>query len=112
MKIIYLITIISLSLLISCAAEDRVPTNEAQSQLYAAAKFAADRCGTPIPEPYFLILNEPIRRNLDLCTISITRTGCPFSGYPLPCALIYLENDPGDLPWYLNFNELSKQQIK
>lgn len=113
MKFYFLFLLLIGAFVIQCApAEDRIPTNDAQSQLYAAAKFAAEKCGTPIPEPVFLILNEPIKRNLDLCTISITRTSCPFTGYPLPCVLIYLEKDPGDLPWYLNFNELSKQQIR
>ncbi|TGN17291.1 hypothetical protein [Leptospira idonii] len=98
---------------ISCApGEDRVAVNDAQSQIYAAAKFAADKCGTPIPEPAILVINEPLKRNLDLCTISLTRVGCPFVGFPITCLLIYLEKDPGDIPWYMNFNELSKQQIK
>ncbi len=98
---------------ISCAQTDeRVDVSDAQSQILAAAKFAADKCGTPIPEPLLLVVSDPIKRNLDLCTISITRTGCPFSGYPLPCILIYSQKDPGDLPWYINFNGISKVQIK
>ncbi|MCG6144418.1 hypothetical protein [Leptospira bandrabouensis] len=91
---------------------DRVDTNDAQSQIYSAAKFAADKCGNPIPNPPLLVLNKPIQRNLDLCTIAITRTECPFLGYPLPCTLIYLEQETGEIPWYLNFNEISKTQIK
>lgn len=97
----------------SCAQTDEVvDVSDAQSQILAAAKFAADKCGTPIPEPFLLVVNDPIKRNLDLCTISITRTGCPFTGYPLPCLLIYLQKDPGDIPWYINFNGISKVQIK
>ncbi|PJZ84638.1 hypothetical protein [Leptospira harrisiae] len=91
---------------------DRVDTNDAQSQVYAAAKFASEKCGNPIPNPPLVIVNKPIQRNLDFCTIAITRTECPFLGYPLPCTLIYLEQETGDIPWYLNFNELSKIQIK
>ena len=91
---------------------DHVDTSDAQSQVYAAAKFASEKCGNPIPNPPLVIVNKPIQRNLDLCTIAITRTECPFLGYPLPCTLIYLEKETGDIPWYLNFNEISKTQIK
>ncbi|MGE8721323.1 hypothetical protein ACO2KH_07295 [Leptospira terpstrae] len=107
------IFILSFGLTIHCGAGvDRVDTNDAQSQVYAAAKFASEKCGNPIPNPPLVIINKPIQRNLDFCTIAITRTECPFLGYPLPCTLIYLEKETGDLPWYLNFNELSKIQIK
>nr|WP_244241474.1 hypothetical protein [Leptospira perdikensis] len=99
--------------IIHCGAGvDRVDTSDAQSQVYAAAKFASEKCGNPIPNPPLVIVNKPIKRNLDLCTIAITRTECPFLGYPLPCTLIYLEKETGDIPWYLNFNEISKIQIK
>ncbi|MDZ4726037.1 MAG: hypothetical protein SH817_07765 [Leptospira sp.] len=111
LKIFLLITMIVFSS--SCAQEEeRVPVSDAQSQILASAKFSADRCGTPIPEPPLIIVSDPIKRNLDLCTISITRTGCPFTAYPLPCLLIYLQKDPGNIPWYVNFNEISKQTIK
>ncbi len=101
------------SLFSNCAqVEDTVPVNDAQSQIYAAAKFAADRCNTPIPSPPILVINAPVKRNLDLCTISITRTGCPFLGYPIACTLIYLDRDPGNIPWWANFNALSRQQIR
>ncbi|MDF3819750.1 hypothetical protein P3G55_07570 [Leptospira sp. 96542] len=112
MKSFFSLTLVCL-LVVHCAPPiDKVDTNDAQSQIYAAAKFAADKCGTPIPQPPLIVIHDPIQRNLDLCTIAITRTECPFNGYPLPCLLIYLEKDSGDLPWYLNFNELSKIQIK
>jgi hypothetical protein len=109
-----LISMVSLLLTVgNCApGEETVEINDAQSQVYAAAKFAADRCGTRIPEPFLIIVTKPIKRNLDLCTISLTRTGCPFVGYPLPCVLIYSQKDPGDIPWYINFNGISKVQIK
>ncbi len=104
--------VVMLSWQVNCApGEETVDVNDAQSQVLAAAKFAADKCGTPIPQPPLIILDSPVKRNLDLCTISITRTGCPFNAYPLPCLLIYLQKDPGDIPWYINFNELSKQKI-
>jgi len=107
------ISLAFISFFISCAQTDEtVPVSDAQSQILAAAKFAADKCGTLIPEPFLLVVNEPIKRNLDLCTISITRTGCPFTGYPLPCLLIYSQKDPGDIPWYINFNGVSKEQLK
>ncbi|EOQ90227.1 hypothetical protein LEP1GSC202_0647 [Leptospira yanagawae serovar Saopaulo str. Sao Paulo = ATCC 700523] len=100
-------------LIFNCApGVDRVDTNDAQSQVYSAAKFASEKCGNPLPNPPLLIVNKPIQRNLDLCTIAITRTECPFLGYPLVCTLIYLEEETGDIPWYLNFNEISKLQIK
>lgn len=97
---------------INCATEDTVAINDAQSQIYSAAKFAADKCNTPLPNPPLLVVSEPIKRNLDLCTIAITRTGCPFLGYPLICTLIYLDKDSGDIPWWLNFNGFSREQIK
>ncbi|MCW7468687.1 hypothetical protein [Leptospira kanakyensis] len=113
MKIRILFFLFASGLLINCGPSvDRVETDDAQSQVYAAAKFASEKCGNPIPNPPLVILNKPIQRNLDFCTIAITRTECPFLGYPLPCTLIYLEQETGDLPWYLNFNELSKIQIK
>ncbi|TGN13128.1 hypothetical protein EHS11_04295 [Leptospira ilyithenensis] len=108
-----LILLFFLGTFMQCASqEDTVPVNEAQSQVYAAAKFAAEKCGTPIPNPPLIIVNPPLQRNLDLCSISITRVGCPFVGFPIACTLIYLQKDPGNIPWYANFNELSKQQIK
>jgi hypothetical protein len=110
MKRIFVLSILSI---FACApGVEKVDVSDAQSQIFAAAKFAADKCGTPIPEPPLIVVNDPVKRNLDLCTISITRVGCPFTGYPITCTLIYLQKDPGDIPWYLNFNELSKQQIK
>ncbi|MBM9548606.1 hypothetical protein JWG40_16390 [Leptospira sp. 201903074] len=113
MKFWFGIFILTVGLTYHCGpGVDRVETNDAQSQVYAAAKFASEKCGNPIPNPPLVILNKPIQRNLDFCTIAITRTECPFLGYPLPCTLIYLEKETGDLPWYLNFNELSKIQIK
>lgn len=73
-----LILLASFAIFMQCAAqEDRVPVNEAQSQVYAAAKFAAEKCGTPIPNPPLIIVNPPLKRNLDLCSVSITRVGCP-----------------------------------
>ncbi|GBF50887.1 lipoprotein [Leptospira ryugenii] len=108
-KLIFLL----LPFFIACGQEaEVVDVNDAQSQIYAAAKFAADRCGSQIPNPPLIVVTKPIKRNLDLCTISITRTGCPFVGYPLPCLLIYSQNETGDLPWYVNFNGISKIQIK
>ncbi|WP_411823833.1 hypothetical protein [Leptospira sp. 'Mane'] len=108
-----LLFLFSFAIFLQCMAqEDRVPVDEAQSQVYAAAKFAADKCGTGIPNPPLLIVSPPLKRNLDLCSISITRVGCPFVGFPIACTLIYLQKDPGNIPWYANFNELSKQQIK
>lgn len=113
MKTTFLILFVSLVLILNCGpGVDRVPTSDAQSQVYAAAKYASEKCGNPLPNPPLVIVNEPVRRNLDLCTISITRTECPFLGYPLVCTLIYLEEETGDIPWYLNFNEISKLQIK
>ncbi|MBM9592454.1 hypothetical protein JWG41_19920 [Leptospira sp. 201903075] len=113
MKIGTITFLIALGSIIHCGPSvDRVDTSDAQSQVYAAAKFASEKCGNPIPNPPLVIVNKPIKRNLDLCTISITRTECPFLGYPLPCTLIYLEQETGDIPWYLNFNEISKIQIK
>lgn len=113
MKTLIGFLIVIAALIINCGpGVDRVDTNDAQSQVYAAAKFASEKCGNPIPNPPLVIVNKPIQRNLDFCTIAITRTECPFLGYPLPCTLIYLEKETGDVPWYLNFNELSKIQIK
>ncbi|TGK89459.1 hypothetical protein EHQ23_03470 [Leptospira bourretii] len=113
MKTLIGFLIVIAALITNCGpGVDRVDTNDAQSQVYAAAKFASEKCGNPIPNPPLVILNKPIQRNLDLCTIAITRTECPFLGYPLPCTLIYLEQETGDIPWYLNFNEISKIQIK
>ncbi|PJZ47292.1 hypothetical protein [Leptospira brenneri] len=113
MKVQKFIFLLTICLTFNCGATvDRVDTNDAQSQVYSAAKFASEKCGNPIPNPPLVIVTKPIKRNLDLCTIAITRTECPFLGYPLPCTLIYLEQETGDIPWYLNFNEISKTQIK
>ncbi|MBL0955657.1 MAG: hypothetical protein IBJ01_12885 [Leptospira sp.] len=113
MKIQIGILLFTLIMIFNCGSGvDRVETNDAQSQVYAAAKFASEKCGNPLPNPPLVIVNKPIQRNLDLCTIAITRTECPFLGYPLVCTLIYLEEETGDIPWYLNFNEISKIQIK
>ena len=92
--------------------DDSISKENAQSQIYAAADYKAKKCGTPIPQPPLIVFTDQIQRNLDLCTIAITRMDCPFDGYPIICLGIYSPEAVPDLPWYANFKDLTKQKFK
>ncbi|MCB1143663.1 MAG: hypothetical protein H7A24_03515 [Leptospiraceae bacterium] len=92
--------------------EDMISKNDAQSQIYFAANFKAKECNTPIPEPQLLVFSDQYKRNLDLCTIAITKMDCPFDGYPIICMGIYTNKETPSIPWYLNFKELTKTKFK
>jgi hypothetical protein len=102
-----------LAFLISCN-EKPVPAWDAQSQINAAADYKARECKQAgPPQPPLLVFTDQDSRNLNLCSVAITRTSCPFSGYPVICLGIYTTEKLGDIPWYLNFNnDLAKRQIK
>ena len=118
-----------LAFLISCN-EKPVPAWDAQSQINAAVTYKAKACRDEcvnnaitatakadcretIPQPPLLVSTDQDSRNLNLCSVAITRTGCPFAGYPIICLGIYTTEKLGDVPWYLNFNnDLAKRQIK
>jgi hypothetical protein len=105
--------IIFLGFLINCVpVDDKISKEDAQSQIYFAADFKAKKCGTSIPSPPLLVFTDQIQRNLDLCTIAITRLDCPFSEYPIICLGIYSPEPIPDLPWYIDFKELTNRRIK
>ncbi|MBF3376078.1 hypothetical protein [Leptospira borgpetersenii] len=83
-----------------------VLAGDSQSQIYAAANYLSNKCGNPIPTPMPFTVQGVKQRNLDICTIAITRSECPFVSYPLACVLIYVDNPIGDIPWYINFQEV------
>ncbi|EQA35707.1 hypothetical protein LEP1GSC047_0435 [Leptospira inadai serovar Lyme str. 10] len=89
----------------ACVREDLVSQGDSNSQIYAAAKYLATKCGDPIPTPYPVAIGDVQRRNLDLCSIAITKSDCPFVSYPIACLLIYLDKPSGDIPWYENFKD-------
>lgn len=109
-----------------------VPAWDAQSQINAAAEFKANQClrdcqtvqsaqpdiskRTPcirqLPFPPLLVLHDQDQRNLNLCSIAITRTSCPLTAYPLACLVVYVKKPVGDIPPYINFNEFSKQKFR
>ena len=109
-----------------------VPAWDAQSQINAAAEFKANQCLRDcqtaqlaqqdpskrtscirmLPFPPLLVLHDQDQRNLNLCSIAITRTSCPLSAYPLACLVVYVKKPVGDIPPYINFNEFSKQKFR
>lgn len=89
----------------NCVRPEVVSAGDSQSQMYAAASYLANKCGTPIPQPFPIIFEEVQQKNLDLCTIAITRSECPFVSYPFACVLLYVDKPLDDIPWYLNFQE-------
>lgn len=98
--------------LIGCIpVDDKISKENAQSQIYAAADFKSKQCGTPIPQPPLLVFTDQLQRNLDLCSIAITRMECPFNGYPIICLGLYTPESVPELPWYANFKELTKQRF-
>ncbi|AXR62659.1 hypothetical protein [Leptospira mayottensis] len=90
----------------NCTKSEVVSAGDSQSQIYAAAKYLSNKCGNPIPTPIPFTVQGVKQRNLDICTIAITRSECPFVSYPLACVLIYVDNPIGDIPWYINFQEV------
>ncbi|AYV58011.1 hypothetical protein [Leptospira kmetyi] len=89
----------------NCVRPEVVSPSDSQSQIYAAASYLANKCGTPIPAPFPVVLEDVQQKNLDLCTIAITRSECPFVSYPFACVLLYVDKPLDDIPWYLNFQE-------
>jgi hypothetical protein len=108
MKIIIYLFLI----LLSHCANSLVPAWHAQSQINAAVDYKAKECKTPPPQPPLYVFTDQVPRNLDFCTIAITRTNCPFDGYPIAClGIYYTQATPKELPWYFNFNELAKKKF-
>ena len=108
----YITSLLLISILGCIPINDKISVEDAQNQIYFAADFKAKKCGTPIPSPPLIVFTEQIQRNLDLCTIAITRMDCPFDGYPIICLGIYYPEATPTLPWYFNFKELTKQRFK
>ncbi|WBF96316.1 hypothetical protein LIX31_16970 [Leptospira kirschneri] len=90
----------------NCVRPEVVSASNSQSQIYAAANYLSNKCGNPIPVPMPLVVEDVEQRNLDLCTIAITRSECPFISYPFACVLIYVKEPIGEIPWYLDFQEV------
>ncbi|EPG66103.1 hypothetical protein ACE5IS_11760 [Leptospira wolffii] len=90
---------------LECTREDTVPEGDANSQIYAAAQYLSNKCGDPLPSPFPVAIGDVQKRNLDLCSIAITKSECPFVGYPVACLLIYYDKPTGEIPWYLNFKD-------
>ncbi|EQA71818.1 hypothetical protein LEP1GSC059_0922 [Leptospira noguchii serovar Panama str. CZ214] len=102
----FVYTLILLSFSQNCVRPEVVSASDSQSQIYAAANYLSNKCGTPIPVPMPIVVEDVQQRNLDLCTIAITRSECPFVSYPFACVLIYVEEPLGEIPWYINFQEV------
>ncbi|MBP7280156.1 MAG: hypothetical protein KBA66_01170 [Leptospiraceae bacterium] len=107
-------SILFLLLFLFYCNEKPIPAWQAQSQINAAAEFKARECNqSGPPQPPLLVFTDQDSRNLNLCSIAITRTDCPFEGYPIICLSLYMKDKVDDIPWYLNFNnDLAKRQLK
>ncbi|MCE9501657.1 MAG: hypothetical protein K8R21_14330 [Leptospira sp.] len=101
-----------------------MPSIDAQSQINAAIQFKLDKCNADLkkkdpstgftyqaPQPWLYVIGKPVKRNVDLCSLSIMRVDCPFIQYPLICLLIYDKKGLGEIPWYFNFNEIIKAKL-
>ncbi|PJZ57303.1 hypothetical protein [Leptospira barantonii] len=104
-NVLFVLIPLFVSALFNCVRPEVVSPSDSQSQIYAAANFLANKCGTPIPAPFPVVLEDVQQKNLDLCTIAITRSECPFVSYPFACVLLYVDKPLDDIPWYLNFQE-------
>ncbi|ABJ77515.1 hypothetical protein [Leptospira borgpetersenii] len=105
--VLRLVSILVVAVLLqNCTKSEVVSAGDSQSQIYAAANYLSNKCGNPIPTPMPFTVQGVKQRNLDICTIAITRSECPFVSYPLACVLIYVDNPIGDIPWYINFQEV------
>ncbi|PJZ70656.1 hypothetical protein CH373_06880 [Leptospira perolatii] len=89
----------------NCVTKDVVSAGDSNSQILAAANFLANKCGTTIPQPIPLAVSDVYRRNLDLCSIAITKSECPFVGYPVACLFIYFDKPAEQIPWYINYKD-------
>jgi hypothetical protein len=100
--------------LISCrSADDTVAIQDAYNQIYFSVQFKQKQCSSPVePSPSLILVNPPLKHHLDLCTLAITRSpGCPLTGYPRACLLLYINEDI-EIPWYTNYDEeLVKKNI-
>ncbi|TGK03946.1 hypothetical protein EHO59_10490 [Leptospira semungkisensis] len=110
MKIRLLFFCILIFSLSDCVRQDTVMEGDANSQIYAAASFLSQKCGDPIPPNFPTAIGDVQRRNLDLCSIAITKAECPFVSYPVACLLIYYDKPLGEIPWYLNFKDVFVNQ--
>ncbi|TGL61095.1 hypothetical protein EHQ64_11610 [Leptospira sarikeiensis] len=102
------ILLLGLSFFVRCSSEETISVEDAQSQVFSAVQYVSKKCGDPAPSPPLIVFDEVYKRNLDLCTIAITRTECPFLGYPISCVLMYLDKEASNIPWYVNYEELNK----
>ncbi|EMJ96705.1 hypothetical protein [Leptospira alstonii] len=105
-RLVFVCVLISIALSQNCAQAEVVSPSDSQSQIYAAANYLSNKCGTPIPTPIPIVVEGVQQRNLDLCTIAITRSECPFVSYPFACVLIYANDSLGEIPWYVNFQDI------
>ncbi|TGM03730.1 hypothetical protein EHQ76_08775 [Leptospira barantonii] len=104
-NVLFVLIPLFVSAFLNCVRPEVVSPSDSQSQIYAAASYLANKCGTPIPAPFPVVLEDVQQKNLDLCTIAITRSECPFVSYPFACVLLYVDKPLDDIPWYLNFQE-------
>lgn len=109
-RCVYMVKIfIFFVLFITCVpVSDKVPQWDAQTQINAAIDFKAKECGGDPPQPPLYVMYDQYERNVDLCSIAITRMECPLDGYPIICIAIYLSKPYPEIKWYENFNELTK----
>ncbi|MCC5815997.1 MAG: hypothetical protein JJT78_14695 [Leptospira sp.] len=106
-----LFTIVILSTLINCTNQETLNSDQVNSQLFSAASYKARECGDPIPSQFLFAISDNVpQRNVDLCTFAILRSECPFSGFPLVCVLIYLE-EAGSIPPPLNFGDFINEKL-
>ncbi|MEM7180815.1 MAG: hypothetical protein AAF518_07875 [Spirochaetota bacterium] len=108
----YSLLLCVLALSLCRPANTKIPAFNAQSQINAAADFKAKECNQDVPQPPLYVFADQEQRNVDLCSIAITRLKCPFGGYPIICFGLYTSSPTPEIPWYLNFNALTDERFK
>lgn len=64
--------------------DDKVPTEDAYSEIYAAIQFKSRQCGS-MPAYLLPVPQNPPSYGTRLCSLSILRAECPFNDYPVFC---------------------------
>ena len=102
-----------LLVLVACTPDNTVSVDDAHNQIYFSVQFKKKQCN-PSSEPLtpLVIVEPPLKRHLDLCTIAITENQeCPFNNYPLACMMVYIHKDT-PIPWYISFKDTLSKQIQ
>ncbi|MBI3396016.1 MAG: hypothetical protein HY042_09285 [Spirochaetia bacterium] len=70
--------------------DDHADPGDAYSEIYTAIDYKYRSCGQKPAFPIVLPA-KPTKYGTHLCALSIIRTTCPFTDYPLFCLEIYVD---------------------